>query len=201
MIELPVPVAILDSARHKVDAKLERLTPEQARERIDGLWWKKVPPEIRRPPLALDADWKWYGIVQEETASGFGEAVCIVTSDRQVQGAAVYRFDARSCLEAGQGSVFLEYLATAPWNRERLCREPRCRGVGLVLLKFVVRHSAKLGLKGRVGLASLNDPDTVNWYMKRGFVDTGEVIQEKDTALPLLELPVEGARKLLKDEP
>jgi hypothetical protein len=124
-----------------------------------------------------------------------------VTSDQQVQGAAVYRFDARSCLEAGQGSVFLEYLATAPWNRERLRREPRCRGVGLVLLKFVVRHSAKLGLKGRVGLASLNDPDTVNWYLNRGFVDTGEVIEENDAALPLLELPVEGARKLLEDEP
>jgi hypothetical protein len=158
MIELPVSVTLLDSARHKANAKLEKLTPERAREQIDGLWWKGVPPELRKPPLVLDGDWKWSGIVEEETASGFGEAVCIVTSDLQVQGAAVYRFDARSCLEAGQGAVFLEYLATAPWNRERLSREPRYRGVGLALLKFVVRDSAKLGLKGRMGLASLNDP-------------------------------------------
>jgi hypothetical protein len=95
----------------------------------------------------------------------------------------------------------LEYLATAPWNRERLTGEPRYRGVGLTLLKFVVRDSAKLGLKGRVGLASLNDPDTVDWYLKRGFIDTGQVVEEQDAQLPILELPVEGARRLLEDEP
>lgn len=36
--------------------------------------------------------------------------------DLQVQGAAVYRIDGRSCLEADQGAVFLEYLATGPWE-------------------------------------------------------------------------------------
>jgi hypothetical protein len=71
----------------------------------------------------------------------------------------------------------------------------------LELLKFVVRHSSRLGLKGRVALASLNNPDTINWYLHRGFRDTGEVIEENDVGLPLLELPADEARLFLEDKP
>lgn len=51
--------------------------------------------------------------------------------------------------------VYVDILATAPWNRPRLAEHPLYRGVGLVLMAEAVNLSLEEGFGGRVGLHAL----------------------------------------------
>lgn len=62
----------------------------------------------------------------------------------------------------GQKLVYVEYLATAPWNRKEIQRLPRYKGVGTNLLRYARVRSVELGYRGRVGLHSL--PGSVKFY-------------------------------------
>jgi hypothetical protein len=55
----------------------------------------------------------------------------------------------------GKPIVFVEYLATAPWNRPEIQLPPRYRGVGTVMVAAAVDLSWELGYRGRIGLHSL----------------------------------------------
>lgn len=58
--------------------------------------------------------------------------------------------------------VYVDILATAPWNRPRLTQPPHYRGVGLVLMAEAVNLSLEEGFDGRVGLHAL--PKANNFY-------------------------------------
>lgn len=62
----------------------------------------------------------------------------------------------------GQKLVYVEYLASAPWNRKEIQRPPRYQGVGTNLLRYARVRSVELGYSGRVGLHSL--PGSVKFY-------------------------------------
>ncbi|MGJ5673424.1 MAG: GNAT family N-acetyltransferase [Nostochopsis sp.] len=62
----------------------------------------------------------------------------------------------------GQKLVYVEFLASAPWNRKAIQRPPRFRGVGTNLLRYARLRSVQLGYGGRVGLHSL--PGSVRFY-------------------------------------
>lgn len=116
------------------------------------------------------------------------------TKDGRLQGAILYRVDAESVLESGEGAVYVDRLATAPWNRAPVTSSPSHSGVGSALLRHAIHHSHKLGLRGRVSLTTL--PGATSFYAKLGFVDTGMTVEK----LPLLELPADEARKILIKE-
>lgn len=61
----------------------------------------------------------------------------------------------RSRITPGQPLVYVEALATAPWNRLAIIRPPELRGVGTALLLFARQRSLQLGYGGRVGLHAL----------------------------------------------
>lgn len=63
---------------------------------------------------------------------------------------------------SGQKLVYVEFLASAPWNRKVIQRPPRFRGVGTNLLRYARLRSMELGYGGRVGLHSL--PGSVRFY-------------------------------------
>ncbi|MCC5640677.1 GNAT family N-acetyltransferase [Nostoc sp. CHAB 5844] len=64
--------------------------------------------------------------------------------------------------EYGRKLVYVEFLASAPWNRKVIQRPPRFRGVGTNLLRYARLRSVELGYAGRVGLHSL--PESVRFY-------------------------------------
>ena len=51
--------------------------------------------------------------------------------------------------------VYVDILATAPWNRERLVKTPVYRGVGRVMMAEAINLSLEEGFDGRVGLHAL----------------------------------------------
>jgi hypothetical protein len=65
--------------------------------------------------------------------------------------------------QRGREIVYIELLATAPWNRPRLVKdEARYKGVGRVLVAEAINLSYQLEFNGRLGLHSL--PQSRSWY-------------------------------------
>lgn len=79
---------------------------------------------------------------------------------------------ARIAEQHGRELVYVELIATAPWNRPRLVAMPEYKGIGRVLIATAISLSADLGFRGRIGLHSL--PDSESWYRDvAGFTDLG----------------------------
>lgn len=62
---------------------------------------------------------------------------------------------ARLPAQFGKPVVYVEFLASAPWNRAEIQTPPRYRGVGTVMIAAAIELSRELGYRGRIGLHSL----------------------------------------------
>jgi len=71
-------------------------------------------------------------------------------------------YRARSASQLHLDLVYIDRLASAPWNRTRFTSRPKYRGVGELLFGTAISLSADLEFKGRVGLHSL--PSSESWY-------------------------------------
>lgn len=79
---------------------------------------------------------------------------------------------ARLRAQFGKPLIYVEFVATAPWNRPKLQDPPRYRGVGQVFILAAIETSRDAGFKGRVGLHSL--PEAEPFYeQKCGFARLG----------------------------
>ena len=67
--------------------------------------------------------------------------------------------------------VYVEYLASAPWNRKSIEDPPYFVGVGRALLLFARKRSMALGYNGRVGLHAL--PGSEAFYHRHNMADYG----------------------------
>lgn len=61
--------------------------------------------------------------------------------------------------------VYIDLVATAPWNRPGLTPEPLYRGVGGALITEAILHSRDEGFGGRIGLHSL--PKAEKYYLEQ----------------------------------
>lgn len=74
--------------------------------------------------------------------------------------------------QKGLDLVYLEYVATAPWNRHGFTQTPLYKGVGRILLATAISMSVDLGFRGRVALHSI--PQSESWYRDEcGMSDLG----------------------------
>jgi GNAT superfamily N-acetyltransferase len=179
----------------EVQARLVRLTRDLAARRIDGEWWNlEVPRSLRAEED--DHHWSWKKIVGEHRSDRSWEALAVESAGGAIEGAIVYRIDALSRIDLGEGTVYADRLATAPRNRRWLVGDQSYQGVGTVLLLAAVRHRYLLGLGGRVLLTSLPRERTRDFYAQRGF----EVIFEREDGMIDFELPTAKAVAWLEDE-
>jgi hypothetical protein len=77
-----------------------------------------------------------------------------------------------SRLAEGERLVYIDGIATAPWNRAHIQRPPKLKGVGTAFLAFARTRSVELDCGGRVGLHSL--PGAEEFYDHQGMIDLGE---------------------------
>lgn len=79
---------------------------------------------------------------------------------------------ARLAVQFGKPLVYVQFVATAPWNRPEIQTPPKYRGVGRVFILAAIQASLDEGYKGRVGLHSL--PKAEGFYRdKCGFTILG----------------------------
>lgn len=124
----------------------------QATEQSDQHWpwdakWRRAEREDRYEAYALEAEEITQGLLLIETQWH------------------------RSVLPARSRLVYVEALASAPWNRRAIEDPPYYRGVGTALLNYAYQRSRALGYGGRIGLHAL--PDAVSFYRRQGLVDYG----------------------------
>lgn len=196
MLELPEDVRIFNVQRGAaVRARLVELTRKLAASEIDGTWWK-IPVSKTSRDAEDDHHWEWRKLVGETRNNLAIEALAVQSASGAIEGTTLYRIDAKSQLEPGNGAVYVSRLATAPRNRPWLVDSPKYKGIGTVLLLASVRHSYSLGLGGRVWLTSLPSEQARDFYHKRGF----EVIFQNPDGTIDFELPADKAQQWLKRE-
>jgi hypothetical protein len=110
------------------------------------------------------------------------------------QGLMILEIDChRSRVESGKSIVYVDYLATAPWNRPSIQDPPMYRGVGTALLMFAIKRSCDLEYKGRIGLHAL--PLAEKFYKKIGLVGFGADTEKQ--GLSYFELSANESLKII----
>lgn len=98
--------------------------------------------------------WEWERKLEAATEAGrfFG-----IECGAEMQALMAIRRDKTCRLpeQVGQPLVYVDYVATAPWNQPGLVTQPRYRGCGRFLVTAAIEASLKLGHDGRIGLHSL----------------------------------------------
>jgi hypothetical protein len=179
-----------------VDASLfDEVTDEHLR-----LWENGWVPEMQahrvtQPPSATpeDSHWDW-----RRKAGAWrpllGYQSCALVCQGELQGLMLTNdmASARLPSQFGKPIVYIEFLATAPWNRPEFRCPPKYRGCGRVFILAAIQTSIDAGYKGRIGLHSLALGKFVAlWRRNRGWnaeklaahagIDTAEVFEiERD---------------------
>ena len=110
-----------------------------------------------------DLHWKW----DEKTAWSRGRLAFqrySLVCDGALQGLlllSVTKF-ARLQSQFGKHLAYIEFVATAPWNRPDISAEPVFRGVGQALVRTAIEVSRSESFHGRIGLHSL--PQSCRFY-------------------------------------
>ena len=121
---------------------------------------------------AQDAHWEWEPKARAAVRSLARETFA-VECNGETQGLMLVDVTQFGRLNGQQRQelVYIDLLATAPWNRPKLVLSPRYKGVGRVMLATAIAYSEDLGFNGRIGLHSL--PQSVVWYSAAGLTDGG----------------------------
>ena len=77
----------------------------------------------------------------------------------------------RSQIDRRNRIVYVQAIASAPWNRKAVQPLPKLRGVGTALLLFARQRSLELGYGGCVGLHAL--PGAESFYDDQNMADYG----------------------------
>lgn len=130
--------------------------------------WKPLFP---RP--APDSHWDWVAKAKRAALKMDSETFAL-ECDGDTQGLMLVHLASFALLQSQKGRdlVYVELLATAPWNRRTHSQGARYKGVGRVLIGTAIHLSIDQGLKGRIGLHSL--PGSESWYRDEAcFTDWG----------------------------
>lgn len=117
-----------------------------------------------------DSHWDWRQ--KCSIATGTQRQTYGVVNGDQVEAAMMLRFGEKTRLKTlGQPLVYVDFLATAPWNRSTIQQPERFRRLGTMLLGSAVEISKMHGYGGRCGLHSL--PSAEGFYRRAGMHDLG----------------------------
>jgi len=156
------------------------------------LWRRTWEPELVRA-RADDASWDWLEYIARGRRLD-GVLVLAVLSGTRLEGLLSLSTGA-SRLAEGSELVYVEHIATAPWNRDGLSDSPEIKGLGRLLMRTAIRVSVLLGYEGRVGLHS--KPVSEAFYRdKLGLRDLGQEMVE-DGEWVYFEASPEVARRML----
>jgi hypothetical protein len=114
-------------------------------------------------PVPEDAHWSWDEIIAQVNGLLAYKKFSIFCNN-QLQGMMLVNMSktAKAAEQSGKELVYVELLATAPWNRKSMVSAPKYQGVGRLLIATAVELSVQEEFKGRIGLHSL--PASIEFY-------------------------------------
>lgn len=187
-----------------VDAHLFRGLDQKNFNDYEQLW----KPELDRARVASptwlaaatfnaqDSHWMWTEKGAKANANMSLETFAI-EYDGKTQGMILVNLVAFGQLEDQKGLelVYVEMLATAPWNRKQLTDQPLYKGVGHVLIGAAISLSIETEFRGRLGLHSL--PQSESWYQtETNFTNVG---MDHDKNMIYFEATEDQAKKFLEN--
>ncbi|MEM9766489.1 MAG: hypothetical protein AAF892_01230 [Cyanobacteria bacterium P01_D01_bin.71] len=135
-------------------------------EQIDAIW-RDILREAQQPDVSWDWAYKLRLALGDSRYEAYG-----IEQDGLVQGVVLLETQwHRSWLPQRSRLVYVEYLASAPWNRRPIEDPPYLRKVGRALLLLARQRSVELGYEGRIGLHSL--PGAEGFYHRYNMLDCG----------------------------
>ena len=180
-MDLPTRMRLEACASGKIEiSQIENLNREIANHQIDNEWWNESLETLSPLEDEPDSHWKWRDIISYHQNDPKFMARCIRTEDGVIQGALLLRKKVKSVLEPGEKAVFIDRVATAPWNRDKVAKMPRFRGVGTGFVLYSIVLSYSQGFGGRVNLQAVASEE---FHAKQGFEPTtiqqdGEIVWE-----------------------
>lgn len=121
-----------------------------------------------------------------------------IKAEDQMQGMLLAQKVGKVCRLATQKNkelIYIDYLASAPWNSPDTNPNPRFAGIGKILIRAAIQLSLEEEFKGRIGLHSL--PQAESFYRDRcGLTD---LVPDADYQnLRYFEATVEQSEKFLR---
>lgn len=109
---------------------------------------------VPRYDLPENKHWEWE---RKARATGKESVAFAIAAQNEIQSLMISRTDklCRIPSQRGQPLIYIDYLASAPWNLSGLVVKPRFVRCGVSLVVAAMRHSAALGFGGRIGLHAL----------------------------------------------
>jgi len=155
------PVFLLDRATRKLrDAIFVDDVPPELVSQVQSAWSPHFAGST-----AEHGHWDWnkkYELVEQ---APLVYRVFGIVVDEEMQGLMLVSTAGKNCRETSQNGkplVYIEYLATAPWNSADIVAEPRFSGVGKIFIRAAIELSLEEEFGGRIGLHSL--PQAETWY-------------------------------------
>jgi hypothetical protein len=169
---MPISIQLLHESKQTVRATLDRMQPRHL-EDFETIW-----QEVLENWNQDDAFWNWAMKKRLSAINSRFEAYAIEYGGL-TQGLIWLETQwHRSWGNPRQRLIYIEALASAPWNREVLQSPPYLKGVGAGLLLFARQRSMALGYDGRVGLHAL--PVSEGFYLNRQMLDYGKDSEKDD---------------------
>jgi hypothetical protein len=163
---MPISVDLIAASGEIVQADLDRMQPRHI-EDFETVW-----QEVLRNLNQYDAFWNWAMKKRLSSINNRFEAYAIEYNNL-TQGLLWLETQWHcSLFNPDQRLVYVEAIASAPWNREELQFPPHLKGVGTSMLLFARQRSLALGYDGRVGLHSLSSSES--FYLRQQMPDYGE---------------------------
>lgn len=133
--------------------------------------WQGMLRETQQP----DMDWSWAYKLRLAARESRFEAY-VIEIDQLAHGVMLLETEWHRSQLDGQGEerlplVYVEYLASAPWNRRVIEDPPYFVGIGRTLLMFARQRSVELGYGGRLGLHSILESEA--FYHRQEMPDYG----------------------------
>ena len=114
---------------------------------------------------AAHSHWRWLNKTGTNRA---GRRILAIECGGKAQALIALCLDKKCRLpeQAGLPLVYVDFLETAPWNMKRYTSQPQFRGCGPRLINAAVEISHSLGWSGRLGLHSLGELETLQFYRR-----------------------------------
>lgn len=131
-------------------------------ERVRGQFERDGIPRNKWPE---DAHWDWGNKMSVTKGCLAYDSYCIMANG-SLEGLMLLNNPKFSRLpdQIGKELVYIEFLATAPWNRAELCNPRKYKAVGSILAQVAIELSIDYEFGGRIGLHSL--PKSADFYRK-----------------------------------
>ncbi len=187
LVDLPKLIELTNCSTNATElATIESLDREAAKLKIDGNWRRPINDVISDPFDEPDSEWRWRDLVSRAQNKPFFRARCVKSANGDIQAALLLRVDTNSALVDEEGAIFIDRLATAPWNRSNLTKTPVFRGAGTGLITYAIALSYSLALGGRVNLTAVAN---AAFYLRLGF----QFVRNDQYGDALLEISAEQA--------